>query len=258
MKVAMMQPTFLPWQGFFELIYQSDRFVLCDDYQFSHYSYHQRNRLFLNADRAHWYTVPLEAKESIERPLNQVRIADRLPWRGKMWKQIRHNYCTAPFFPAIAPRVEQCLITPAESLAAQNIAFIQLACDLMAIHREIRLSSSHPSDAPRSHKIVELLRWCEASRFLSAQGSFGYMKADGVLPVDGIEMRFQNYQPKPYPQVGSKGQFVPYLSVLDALLNIGPEATLGLIAGGTERWLTWDDMLASGREFSAAEAESCE
>ena len=107
--------------------------------------------------------------------------------------------------------MEQWLITPAESLAAQNIAFIRLACDLMAIHREIRLSSSHPSDAPRSHKIVELLRWCEASRFLSAQGSFGYMKADGVLPVDGIEMRFQNYQPKPYPQVGSKGQFVPYL-----------------------------------------------
>ena len=258
MKVAMMQPTFLPWQGFFELIYQSDRFVFCDDYQFSHYSYHQRNRLFLTGDRVHWYTVPLEAKESIERPLNQVRIADRLPWRRKMWKQILHNYCTAPFFSVVAPRVEEWLLAPAESLAAQNIAFIRLACELMAVHREFRLSSSHPSGLSRSHRIVDLLRWCGASRFLSAQGSFGYMKANGVLPVDGIEMRFQDYRPKPYPQVGSKGQFVPCLSVLDALFNIGPEATRGLIAAGTERWLAWDDMLASGRDFSDAEAESCD
>jgi hypothetical protein len=258
MKVAMMQPSFLPWQGYFELIYQSERFVFCDDYQFSHYSYHQRNRLFLAVDRVHWYTVPLEAKESIERPLNQARIADRLPWRRKMWKQILHNYCTAAFFPAIAPSVEQWLLAPAESLAAQNIAFIRFACDLMGIRREFRLSSSHPSDAPRSYRIVDLLGWCGASQFLSAQGSFGYMKADGVLPVDGIEMRFQNYQPKSYQQVGSKHQFFPNLSVLDALFNIGPEATLGLIARGTEKWLTWDDMLASGREFSETESESCD
>ena len=246
MNVAMMQPTFLPWQGFFELIYRSDRFVFCDDYQFSHYSYHHRNRLFLTADRVHWYTIPVEAKESIERPLNQVRIADRLPWRRKMWQQIRHNYCAAPFFRELSPRLEQWLLAPAESLAAQNISFIRMACDMMGIQREFRLSSSRPSDVSRSQRIVDLLRWCDAAHFLSAQGSFGYMKADGVLPVEGIEIRFQDYQPKPYPQVGSRKEFVPYLSVLDALLNVGPDATLALIAAGTERWLTWDDMAASG------------
>ena len=243
MKVAVMQPTFLPWQGFFELIYQSDRFVFGDDYQFSHGSYHQRNRLFLGRGMPDWYTVPLEAKESLDRPLNEVRIADRLPWRGKMWKQILHNYRAAPFFDAIAPHVERWLLTPAGSLAAQNMAFIRLACELMAIRRTFRLTSSHPSDMPRSAKIVELLRWSGASQFLSARGSFGYMKEDGLLPVQGVEIRFQNYVPKPYPQVGSKGEFVPYLSVLDALFNIGPEATLGLIAqapnGGSPGTRCW-------------------
>ena len=62
MKVAMMQPTFLPWLGFFELIYQSERFVLGDDSQYSHASYHQRNRLFVQAGQVGWFTVPVQKK----------------------------------------------------------------------------------------------------------------------------------------------------------------------------------------------------
>ena len=60
MKVAMMQPTFLPWQGFFALISACDRFVLGDDYHYSAGSFHQRNRLFRNVDEVAWFTVPMQ------------------------------------------------------------------------------------------------------------------------------------------------------------------------------------------------------
>ena len=67
MKVAMMQPTFLPWQGYFELIYQADCFIFLDDFQFSVQSYHQRNRLFVNRDQVGWYTVPVKKSNAFLR-----------------------------------------------------------------------------------------------------------------------------------------------------------------------------------------------
>jgi hypothetical protein len=240
-----MQPTFLPWQGYFELIYQSDRFVFADDAQFSHQSYHQRNRLFINVreGKVAWLSVPVQ-KESFKMPLSQCRISEAEPWRQKMWRQIEDNYTRAPFFRTVAPRAKEWLLTPTESLAAQNIAFIRLACDLMGMRREFRLTSDGPSGAGRSSRALDILRWCEADEYLSPRGSFEYMKSDGLFPVDGHPVLFQDFQPKPYPQAGHTGEFVPYLSVLDALFNVGPESTLQLIRSGTPKWRTWDEMLA--------------
>jgi hypothetical protein len=241
-----MQPTFLPWQGYFELIYQADRFVFADDAQFSHQSFHQRNRMFINVrqGKVAWLSVPVQ-KESFRMPLNQARVSETEPWRQKMWRQVEDNYTKTPFFRQVGPTVKKWLLTPAESLAAQNIAFIRLACDLMDIRCEFRLTSARSSGLSRSDRAVDILRWCEADVYLSPRGSFEYMKADGLLPVDGITALFQDFQPKPYPQAGFSGEFVPYLSVLDALFNVGPEATLQLIRDGTPKWLTWDEMITS-------------
>ena len=246
MKVAMMQPTFLPWQGFFELIWACDRFVVADDYQFSAASYHQRNRLFLGSGQVGWYTVPVR-RCPIETPLNHAQIANRTPWRRTMWEQIRHTYARAQFFGAVGNQVKKWLLTPEPSLAAQNIGFIRLACELMGFRREFRLSSSHPSRLRRSHRALDLLRWCEADWYLSAHGAFAYMSSDGVFPVPDIEAVFQDFKPKPYPQTCATGQFVPFLSILDALMNVGPAGTLELVSQGTERWLTWEEMVARSR-----------
>ena len=143
-KVAMMQPTFLPWQGFFELIYRSERFVLGDNSQFSNESFHQRNRLFVQAGKVAWFTVPMVEKEAVFKPLHQAKIFEGRPSREKMWRQIHQSYGRTPHFPQLAPAVEKWLVTQAESLAAQNIAFIRLACGLLGIQRELRSLLSCP------------------------------------------------------------------------------------------------------------------
>ena len=74
------------------------------------------------------------------------------------------------------------------------------------------------------------------------------MRDDGLFPVEGIKVLFQDFKQKEYAQVGSPGLFIPFLSVIDALMNIGPEKTSQLIKNGTERWLTWGDMLESNRQ----------
>lgn len=247
MKVGMMQPLCMPWQGFFELIYQSERFIFLDDYQFVIQSHHQRNLLFSNPGKTDWYTIPVQKSISFKMPFNQVSILERIPWRVKMWKRIQQNYSKAPYYPEIAPLIENWLQFHAQSLAENNIKFILLACDILNLQREFRFSSQFSTENPRSAKVLELLRWCEADQYYCAKGSFDYMLADGVFPVDDIEVYFQDFKPTAYKQVGSPDTFVPYLSVLDALMNIGPSQTMELIMHGTKKWLSWGERAAEKR-----------
>lgn len=243
MKLAMSQPAFLPWQGFFELIWRSELFILLDDFQFSNHSYHQRNRLFVGPGKSDWATVPVLKANAFQSPLNAVRIDEAAPWRKKMLRRLQHSYARAPYFDAIMPPVAAWLDTRAGSLAEQNIAFITLVLELLGWQRQLVRSSAYPGPGARSQRVLELLRAHGASSYLSARGSFGYMHEDGVFPVPDIELRFQQFVPQPYRQVGADGQFVPSLSVLDALFNVGPQETARLISSGTTHWLDWQGMI---------------
>jgi hypothetical protein len=245
MNVGMMQPTFLPWQGFFELISRSDRFVFLDDFQFSVQSYHQRNRLFVNKGQVDWYSVPVLKSKSFKHPLNKTRINDAASWRKKTWKRIQQNYSKASFFRDIAPVIEGWLFSKVVSLAEQNMMFIKMVCEMIGIKTEFFMSHDIPSNKERSNRVVELLRWCEADVYYCANGSFGYMADDRVFPVESIKVLFQSFEPKPYRQVGSPNEFVPYMSVLDALMNVGSEETGSLIQGGTSQWMSWEEMTSS-------------
>ncbi len=247
MNVSMMQPSFIPWQGYFELIQKSDVFVLLDDFQFSFQSYHQRNRLFINRNKVDWYTVPVDKKNSFKKPLNETRINEKIAWQNKMWKRMKQNYGGTPYFTDIAPFLENWLLAENKSIAVQNINFIRFICNNFGWNRKFVLSSDYPSSKKRSHRVLDLLRFCKAEKYFCAHGSFSYMMEDKVFPVNDIEVLFQNYEPRPYNQTLSH-DFIPYLSVLDALFNIGFEATADLIVGGTKHWLTWDDMISMHTE----------
>jgi hypothetical protein len=242
MDVAMMQPAFLPWQGFFELIYKSEKFIFLDDFQFSVQSYHQRNRLFVNKGQVDWYSVPVKKAISFKSPLNKTSINEQMSWRSKTWKRMQNNYSRTTYYAELAPQIEEWLLTPAESLAVQNIAFIRLVCKMMGLEREFILSSEFLSQSQKSKRVVELLKWCNADRYYCAKGSFDYMLEEGIFPIDDIQVLFQDFTPESYSQVGSPQEFIPYLSILDGLMNIGPQATFELIKNGTPKWISWEDM----------------
>lgn len=243
MSVAMMQPAFMPWLGFFELIYKADKFIFLDDFQFSVQSYHQRNRLFVNKSQVDWYSVPVKKVISFKAALNQTQIDESILWRNKMWKRIQQNYSRANYFSVIVPYVEEWLKTPFKILSDQNIAFIRLVCQLMGLQREFILSSDYPADKKSSRRVLDLLNLNNAQQYYCAHGSFGYMYEEAVFPVESKPVFFQNFQMKEYKQVGSSEKFIPFLSILDALMNIGPLLTLAMIKNGTTKWLSWDDMV---------------
>jgi hypothetical protein len=250
MKVGMMQPSFMPWQGFFELIVMSDIFIFLDDFQFSVQSYHQRNRLFVNREQVDWYTVPVRKSLSFKAALNQTQINEEAPWREKMWKRIKQNYAKAPYFSGVGPLFEQWIKAREPSLAAQNISFIRFVCRLLEIEREFRLSSEFALSTRSSQRVLDLLEQCGADTYYCARGSFGYMHREGIFPKAHIEVLFQDFEPCPYTQIGSPHHFVPFLSIMDALFNVGPGPTAEMVKGGTRAWQSWNEMVMKS---SAAE-----
>jgi hypothetical protein len=243
MKIAMMQPTFLPWIGFFELIYKSDVFIFLDDFQFSVQSFHQRNRLFVNAKQVDWYTVPVFKSKSFKANLNCVLINDSVKWRKKMIVRVIQNYSKTPYFNEIFPLFESCILLNAESIAHLNINFITSIVRLFGWQRNFLFSSYYETMSVRSQRVLELLQLSNATQYYSAKGSWDYMSSEKIFPIEGVEILFQDFNLKSYSQSSSPLEFVPFLSVLDALFNIGPSETAELITNGTKHWATWFEMV---------------
>ena len=242
MNIAMMQPTFLPWLGFFELICKSDIFIILDDFQFSKQSFQQRNRLFVNQGQLGWYSVPVNQAKSFKVPLNKTIINYSIPWQKKMWKRIEQNYRKAKFFNELYAHIKEWLKINYKSLAELNTSFIFLVCRLIKIDIEFRYSSQFETKQKRSERVLELAQWCKADCYLAAKGSFEYMLKDNVFPVEDIEVLFQDFQPQPYQQLNATNGFEPYLSILDTLFNIGPIETETLLQKGTSEFLSWEAM----------------
>jgi hypothetical protein len=241
MNVGIMQPTFMPWLGYFELINISDVFIFGDDFQYSTGSFHQRNRIFIKKDMPDWVTVPTK-KGSYKKQICHVEIDESMPWRRKLIKTIQHNYSKCEYFNEYIPFIETWLMTK-QTLCNMNIDFIKYVCEVLKIKTKFYLSSEHPTESIRSKHIVELLNWKDATCYICARGSFEYMYEDKIFP-NNIRVEFQDFRAKSYTQIGSKNNFISHLSVLDALFNIGSKKTLNIIKNGTYHWNTWKEMVS--------------
>lgn len=247
MKAAMMQPAFMPWQGYFELLMKADVFILLDDFQFSVQSYHQRNRLFTSPGRVDWWSVPVQKKSSFKKPLTEVLVNDALPWRVKLLKRFRQNYHAAAHHAEIFNLLSAWLDSGDATLAALNIRLIAMVMERLRIGTRILLSSEFPATGVRSARVGKLLEACGADVYLCARGAFEYMLEDGVFPLPGVETLFQDFLPRPYRQVGVTGAFEPRLSIIDALANLEAEAVGELVGRGTASWISWDELAGTAR-----------
>ncbi|WP_319763610.1 WbqC family protein [Maridesulfovibrio sp.] len=243
MKVAMMQPAFLPWQGFFALIQSSDLFIFLDDFQFSIQSHHQRNKLLIDFDTPGWYTVTVKKKEAFQKKINEVSPFDDTNWRVKTAKRIQQNYGKSTYFKPVFEIISRTLEQEG-SLAEINIFFIKEVSKYLGWEPRFINSSSLTVDGRRSERVINLLKATNATEYLSAYGSFSYMQEDHFVDKTDIIPFFLKYEPGQYAQSNTQ-EFISHLSIADALFNIGPQATAELIEKSTS-WLSWQEMAAQG------------
>jgi hypothetical protein len=243
-KVALMQPQFLPWLGYLELVQRANIFVFLDDFQFVRRSWGHRNRLFVVRGQVGMVTVPVR-HDAQESTFLDVAEAETCLWRRKLLTLLEQNYGSAPYGEQVLGIAREWLSERYASLADLEIALIRRIADYLQLRtRFMRSSSLGVQGLHRSERLRALLEAAGAGTYLSAQGSFGYMKEDGVFPLDASPAYFQNHVPRPYRQHSSP-EFVPHLSCLDALANLHPSDVRTIIAA-TEWWHNWEERAATG------------
>ena len=239
-----MQPTFLPWQGYFALIAAADVFVFLDDFQFQRHSFHQRNRLRLADGSTTWITVPVAHSGDDFPALDRARPLIDPKWRRRVQVTLDQSYGRAAWHGELRPAVDAWIAEEWESLAAMNTAFIRWVAGLLGFAPHWASSSGAGIGGERSERVLALLGHFDARTYLCAQGAFDYMVDDGVFPVPDVEVVFQAFEPVPYAQRRAP-EFVSHLSVLDALFEVGPDATRDLVLAGQRNWDSWDAIAAT-------------
>jgi hypothetical protein len=217
-KVAIMQPTYLPYLGYLDLIQRAHIFVFLDDCQFDRRSWQQRNRI-LARHGEEMLSVPVK-KRPVETEIREMEIDESQPWRRDHFVAIRRAYLGRPGFEDGWAFIQAGLKPkPGGKLADVTIGLIETAADKLGFTAERVRSSALLCGGQRSEHSLAILRKLGADLYLSPSGSREYIEADGVLATAGVPVRYLSYAPIAYPQ-GRDG-FTPYMGFIDALMNLG-------------------------------------
>lgn len=219
-RIAISQPTYLPWLGYFDLMDQVDIFVLLDTVQFEKQSWQQRNRI-KTATGLQWLTVPVKIKGRSLQRIEEVEIAERDYWK-KHVNQLRGHYRSAKYFEEFFPQFQAVLAEGAEqgNLAELNIRLIEWFASILGVATRRVRSSSLGVEGKRSGLNLALCEALGGNSYYSALGSAVYLLADTeIFERRGLDIFFQNYRHPEYAQ-----QFPPFLafaSVIDLIFNEG-------------------------------------
>jgi hypothetical protein len=219
--VAIHQPNYIPWPGYFHKLAAADVFVYLDAVQYPRgSSFASRNRV-KTPNGPVFLTVPVSVPKGKEGKATylEVELADDR-WQRKHLATVEQSYRKAPHFDEIDGLYERGL-TAGETLVDLNIGLIEAFASYLDITtRRVRLSELLPSFGQKTQLIVDICRAVDASAYLSGTGGGRDYNDEELLREHGIELRYDEFEYPEYPQLW--GDFEPNLSILDLLFNCGP------------------------------------
>lgn len=233
MKVAINQPTYLPWLGYFDLIDQVDLFVILDNVQFEKQSWQQRNRIKTPAG-LQWLTVPVKFRGRLGQLIQDVEIRDPGFWRGHV-RAVELAYRRTAHFAKFFPELKQILEHGNTDLLLDlNLRLLQWLMCVLEIRTPLVRASSLGQTGKRTELLANICGAVGATEYVSPLGSASYLLAEQeILRSRGVEICFQNYEHPSYSQMFSS--FEPFASVIDLIFNEGDRALEVLRSGRRER-----------------------
>ena len=237
-----MQPTYLPWLGYFDLIDQSTIFVFLENVQFEKRSWQQRNQI-RTPKGLEWLTIPVNVKGRYNQLVREVEIVQSSAFPHDHIRAIEFYYRRAPYFNNYFPKLKEILTEEVTLLCKLTIRLIRWIASEIGINAKFELGSQFPAHGPRSELLVDICKAVDAHRYLSPIGSAAYLSTEyEIFHQNNIEVLFQNYDHPEYPQVYQP--FIPYASAIDLLFNHGSKS-LDVIRSGRKEPLTLLDILES-------------
>ncbi|MHB8693427.1 MAG: WbqC family protein [Solirubrobacteraceae bacterium] len=226
--VAIHQPTFLPWLGWWDKLVRADVLVLLDDVQFPKKggTWMNRVRLLINGEPA-WVTIPVDRAYHGVRLIRDMRIDDAKPWRSEVLKTIAASYKAAPHFADVYPQVEEAFQCQTDSIAEFNEATLRRFAERLGLnHEKLVRQSELGVDGAQTNLLVDICDALRATAYLTGDGAGGYLDPE-QFSAAGLQLVRQSFTPHPYPQLPDT--HVPGLSIVDALMNCGWSGTRALL-----------------------------
>jgi hypothetical protein len=226
MKLAIMQPYFLPHLGYYQLMAAVDKFVLYDDVNFIKGGWINRNRILLRG-RAHFITVPLLGA-SPNKKINGILLAPRPHWREKMLRTITQAYRAAPYFDKMFPLLRAVIEFPAERLADFLFHSLVRLKEHLNVGAELVASSSRYGNENRkgAERVLDICRKEDAHIYVNAPGGRALYDA-GTFSRRDLQLRFLESEAVEYSQGGET--FSPSLSIVDVLMFNSPAEVQSLL-----------------------------
>lgn len=218
MKCAIMQPTYFPWSGYFNLIFKADIFIFLNDAQYSKGSWHSRNIIIVNNSK---YTLTIPTKKSPLSTKIMSKIIDNSKnWQKRQAKIISQAYSNHPFFKDLTQLIEFFERLRFECLSDFNIEIIRFISEKLDLNANFLNSNELNLPDNRIGKIIEILNKVNATEYLSPEGSKEYLEEDKFEELTNIKLLFNKYVPKSYEQK-NQNNFIENLSIIDVIANLG-------------------------------------
>lgn len=222
MTLAIMQPYFLPYIGYMQLLNAVDTFVFYDDVAFINRGWVNRNRMLVGSKEL-LFTVPLK-EASQNKTIREIALANDPKWRGKLLRTIEQSYRKAPLFAEVMPMTERIINFGAASPSDVSVAdyifhsFTELTTYLGITTRLVATSGAYQnSHLKAQERIIDICRQEGADRYINPIGGTELYSQPGFDSI-GCELAFMQARRVTYPQQGAT-EFVPWLSILDIMMN---------------------------------------
>lgn len=215
MRIAIMQPSYIPYIGYFDLILRSDMFVFLDDVQYTKNDWRNRNKIKTSNGDC-WLTIPVKRDAKL---ISDVVTTDE-SFKEKHLKTIGMNYKKAPYFYSVYKMLQKS-ICPYGRLYSSWILIVQDIMSYLGIPFDFYYSSSFKVDESKTDRLIKLCKYLNADEYLSPNGAEPYLEPEKFEKA-GIKLIWQNYKHPEYNQLW--GDFIPNMSIIDLLFNHGRDS----------------------------------
>lgn len=218
MKCAIMQPTYLPWLGFFDLIRNVDTFVIYDHVQFEKQSWQQRNRI-RDKQGEIMLTISVLHEKGLSRTVRDVRIDNSKSVLSKHLTSVKLAYSRAKNFDILFPDIENIYSRKFDYLIDLNIEIIKMGMKYLSIEKKMLFSSEMNITGQKVEALIDVCKQVGANKYLSPVGSKIYIDENNLFSFNNIELSYQNFTHPTYQQL-SRPDFISHLSFFDYLFNV--------------------------------------
>lgn len=223
MNVVILQPSYIPWRGYFDQIRRADLFIFYDDVQYDKHGWRNRNQIKTHQGKQ-WLTIPVHTRGITQgTPIRDVRIDWSKPWAKNHLKSLTVAYNKAPYFKEYVPLLESFYGRRDEFLADFTIeTSIILTRELGCASTRFMRSSEMPDiHGQKTDRLIQILKRVGATHYTCGPSASSYMEPE-KFEAAGITFEYMEYNYPEYSQLHAP--YDPYVTIFDLMFMAGKDA----------------------------------